>query len=107
VPGQRASVGSPDAGVRVGHDVATAPSAAASAPLPPLNLSLPSRSGPTLQRGPGLLQLLPGVPERKSKLEKAVDDANREDCRKAHSDKGLLAAGPLVADSLRDKGCKW
>ena len=107
VPGLRAAPGSPDAGARVGHDVATAPSARASAPLPPLNLSLP-RGGPlAVQRGPGLLQLLPGLPERKTKLEKAVDEASRDDCRKAHSDKGLLAAGPLLLDALRNKGCKW
>lgn len=106
-PGPRASAGSPDAGARVGHDVATAPSASASAPLAPLNLSLP-RSGPTLmRRGPGLLELVQAPPERKTKLEKAIDDASRDDCRKAHGDKGLLAALPLAADAVRDKGCKW
>jgi Meckel syndrome type 1 protein len=107
LPGPRASSGSPDAGARVGHDVATPPSASASAPLRPLNLSLP-RSGPSAaRRGPGVLELLPAPPERKSKLEQAVEEANREDCRKAHSDKGLLAAVPLAVDAVRGKGCKW
>lgn len=99
--------GDPAAGARVGHDVATAPSASASAPLPPLNLQLPRASqGPT-RSGPGLLEWLPAPPERKSKLEKSMDEAGRADCRSAYGAKGLLAAGPLVADAARGKGCKW
>jgi hypothetical protein len=31
----------------------------------------------------------------------------REDCRRAHEDKGLLAAIPLAVDALRRNGCKW
>ncbi len=111
LPGPRASAGSPDAGAAVGRDVATAPSAAASAPLRPLqrplDLSLPQRGPQAARRGPGALELLTAPPERKSKLEKAVEDAEREDCRKAHGDKGLLGAVPLAVDALRGKGCKW
>jgi hypothetical protein len=106
----QASPGAPDAGTRVGHDVATPPAAAASAPLAPLNLALPrpggSLAGP-LRRGPGLLELLPAPPERKTKLQQGVEAARREDCMTAHGDKGLLAVVPLVVDTLRDKGCKW
>jgi Meckel syndrome type 1 protein len=51
--------------------------------------------------------LLPGLPDTKSKQEKAVDEAGREDCRKAHADKGVLGAIPLALDSARGKGCKW
>ncbi|MBB5205165.1 hypothetical protein HNQ51_002484 [Inhella inkyongensis] len=104
-PGLPPTPGSPDAGARVGHDVATAPSAAASAAPAPLNLSLPRPGAAGLRRGPGVLELLPALP--KTKMEKAVEEANREDCRKAHADKGLLAVAPLVLDSLRNKGCKW
>lgn len=107
-PGQRISPGAPDAGPRVGHDVATAPSAAASAPPPPLNLSLPRNSAAGPRRGLGLLELLPALPpERKNKMEQAVEDAQREDCRKAHQEKGLLALGPMALEALRSKGCKW
>ncbi|MBH9577476.1 hypothetical protein I7X39_11245, partial [Inhella sp. 1Y17] len=107
LPGQRASPGSPDAGPQLGHDVATAPSAPASAVPTPLNLNLPRRSGPLLRQGSSLIQILPGVPDTRSKMEKAIEEANREDCRKAHADKGLLGAAALAADALRGKGCKW
>ncbi len=103
----RGSPGAPDAGARVGHDVATPPSASASAPPPPLNLSLPRSGVSAARRGPGMLELLPGLPERKTKMEKAVEEANRDDCRTAHSEAGLLAAVPLAIDSARGKGCKW
>ncbi|MFN7695912.1 MAG: hypothetical protein ACK5O3_17885 [Burkholderiales bacterium] len=107
-PGPRGSEGAPDQGARVGHDVATPPSASASAPLPPLNLNLPRSGGAAaMRRGPGMLEVLPALPERKTPLEKAMEEASREDCRKAHGDKGLLAALPLAVDSLRGKGCKW
>ncbi len=107
-PGPRASAGSPDAGARVGHDVATAPSAAASAPLRPLNLNLPRGMAGPRRGGPGLIEVLPGLPERpKTAMEKAVEEAGRDDCRKAHGDKGLLALAPLALETLRGKGCKW
>lgn len=100
--------GTPDAGSRVGHDVATAPSTPASAPQPRLDLSLP-RGGLVSSRGSrGMLELLPHPPERKNKIEKGVDAAAKADCRKAYGDElGLLAAVPLAIDALRDKGCKW
>ncbi len=81
--------------------------ASASAPPRPLNLSLPRANGPTARPSSGLLALLPAVPDTKSKLEKSLEEAQREDCRKAHADKGLLGAVPLVLDSARGKGCKW
>jgi len=100
-------VGAPDAGSRLGHDVATPPSAAASAPPPRLNLSLPRGGEISSQGGRGLLQMLPHPPERKSKLSEGIENAARKDCREAHSDKGLLAAVPLLLDGARDKGCRW
>ncbi|MCZ8236023.1 MAG: hypothetical protein O9335_12790, partial [Inhella sp.] len=106
-PGPLAAPGSPDAGAQVGHDVATAPSAQASDPPRPLNLALPRPLGPTARRTTGLLEVLPAVPEAKSKLEKSVEEAAREDCRKAHADKGLIGAAFLAVDTARGKGCKW
>ncbi len=103
----RASTGSPDAGPRVGAEPAQPPSAAASvASRPPLNLSLP-RGDIAARRGPGLIDLLPQPPERKSKLEQSIEDAVNKDCRKAYSNAGILAAVPLAIDAARGKGCKW
>ena len=104
--------GTPDAGSRLGHDVATPPSASASAPQAPLqlNLSLPPRprGGELSGRGSrGVLELLPTPPERKSKLSQDIENAAKQDCRKAYAEGGLLAAVPLAVNALRDKGCRW
>ncbi len=103
----RTSAGSPDAGSRLGPDLAGPPSAAASATRAPLNLSLPRRGDIASRRGPGLVELLPQPPERKSKLEQSIEDATNADCRKAYANAGLLAAVPLALDAARGKGCKW
>ncbi|NCT85360.1 MAG: hypothetical protein GXC94_19585, partial [Comamonadaceae bacterium] len=103
----RASAGSPDAGSRLGADLALPPSAAASAARAPLNLSLPRRGDIAARRGPGLIDLLPQPPERKSKLEQSIEEAANKDCRKAYSNAGILAAVPLAIDAARGKGCKW
>ncbi|HEY1132930.1 MAG TPA: hypothetical protein VGF12_26200, partial [Roseateles sp.] len=103
----KASAGSPDAGSRLGPDLALAPSAAASAPRAPLNLSLPRGGDIAARRGPGLVDLLPQPPERKSRLEQSIEKAANQDCRKAYANAGLLAALPLAVDAARGKGCKW
>lgn len=94
--------------------VATPIPQAASAPeARPLNLQLyPGRpfTGSTPRpSAPGLLQLLPPPAERKSKLTQGIERAAKPDCRKAYTDKGVLAAVPLINDALRgdDKGCRW
>ncbi len=103
----RLGAGAPDAGARLGRDVATPPTAASSAPR--LNLDLPgARSGQLSSQGArGVLQLLPRPPEGKSKLAESIEKAAKEDCRKAYAGMGLLAVLPLAADAVRDKGCKW
>ncbi len=103
----KASAGSPEAGSRLGPDLALPPSAAASAPRAPLNLLLPRGGDIAARRGPGLVDLLPQPPERKSKLEQSIDDAANKDCRKAYANAGILAALPLAIDAARGKGCKW
>jgi hypothetical protein len=102
----KASAGSPDAGPRLGPNLPSPPTAAASAPRAPLNLSLP-RGDMTSRRSPGLIDLIPPPPERKSKLEQAVEEATNKDCRKAYSGAGILAVVPLAVDAVRGKGCKW
>lgn len=105
--GAKASAGSPEAGSRLGRDLATPPSAAASAPRAPLNLSLPRSGALAARRGAGLLELIPQPPDPKGKLEKSIDKAAKEDCRDAYRSAGLLAVVPLAVDALRDKGCRW
>lgn len=103
-----ASSGAPDAGSRVGNDVATLPSTPASAPKR-LNLDLPRLRGGELSRysTTGLLPALPRPPEVPDKLGSAIEKTAREDCRKAYAGAGLLAVVPLAVDAVRDGGCKW
>ncbi|MDR7271965.1 Meckel syndrome type 1 protein [Pelomonas saccharophila] len=102
----KAAAGSPDAGSRLGPDLPVPPTEAASAPRAPLNLSLP-RGDIAARRSPGLVDMLPQPPERKSKLEQSIEDAANKDCRKAYANTGILAAIPLALDAARGKGCKW
>lgn len=103
----RPATGAPDAGARAGRDVATPAAQAASAPRLNLELARP-RGGEISQQGSrGVLQVMPRPPELKSKLAEDIEKAARADCRTAHSGAGLLAVGPLVADAVRGKGCKW
>lgn len=106
-PAARPSFGAPDAGAQVGHDVATPPATAASAPR--LNLELPRPRGGELSRqaSPGVLNLLPPPPERKSKLAEDIEKAGKADCRNAYAGLGVLAVVPLAADAVRKDGCRW
>ncbi len=99
--------GSPDAGARLGHDVATPASTPPNAPR--LNLNLPlTRGGEVSSRGSrGVLPLVPHPPELKSKLSESIEKAAKSDCRQAYQEMGLLAALPLAADAARNKGCRW
>jgi len=104
-PGQ----GAPDAGVQLGHDVATPASTPPDAPRLNLNLPRDMRGGALPSRSSsGLLNLVPPPPERKSKLEESMEAAGKKDCRKAYGEQlGLLAAIPLALDAARKNGCKW
>lgn len=106
-PTTRIGAGRPDAGARLGHDLATPPSLPSSAPR--LNLSLPgSRAAQTSSDLPkGVLQLLPRPPQTPSKLTRDIEKAGQPDCTKAYAGMGLLAVIPLVAAAIRDKGCRW
>lgn len=102
------SVGAPDAGARVGHDVATPASTPPNAPNK-LNLDLNASRGPMRPRGnsSGVISAIPKPPEEKDPLAEEMRKAGQQDCRKAYADKGLLAVVPLVRDTARDKGCRW
>ena len=102
-------VGAPDAGTRQGADIATPPSASASAPAR-LNLQLNRPRGGELSRmqSPGVLQLLPRPPEVPDKLAEEIKKAGKADCKNAHASMGLLAVVPLAIDAARKEGgCKW
>jgi len=100
--------GAPDAGARVGVDVATPPSVPASAPRLNLDLPRPRPGELSSQSGRGVLSLLPRVPETKSKLATEIEKAGKADCRTAYSGLGPLAVLPLAVDALKkDGGCKW
>lgn len=99
--------GSPDAGARVGHDVATAPSLPASAPRLNLELVRPRGGVISSQGSRGLLPMVPHPPEAKDKLAEDIAKAAKADCRKAYGQLGLAAVVPLAADALRDRGCRW
>jgi hypothetical protein len=102
------STGAPDAGSRVGVDIAVPPAATASAP-PRLNLELARPRGGELSRHgtPGVLPLLPRPPELADKLARDIEKAAKADCRKAYGGAGLLAVVPLAVDAVRKDGCKW
>jgi hypothetical protein len=108
LPSAPADVAAPDAGSRVGQDVAT-PGAAASAP-PRLKLDLVRPRGGELSRynSMGALPVLPRPPERDDKLARDIDKAGKPDCRNAYAGAGPLAVVPLAVDALRKEGgCKW
>jgi hypothetical protein len=109
-PGPATLPGTPDAGSRVGQDVATPAAAAASAP-PRLNLQLARPRGGELSRWgstAGALPVLPRPPELPDKFGRDVEKSAKPDCRSAYSGFGVLAPVPLVADALRKEGgCKW
>ena len=99
--------GAPDSGARLGHDVASLPSAASSAPRLNLELSRPHGGELSAQGSRGVLQLLARPPETRSKLEKDIAKAAKPDCKQAYAGMGLLAVLPLAVDAVRDKGCRW
>jgi hypothetical protein len=98
----------PDAGSRVGHDVATPAAAAASQP-PRLNLDLARPRGGELSRfsTSGALPLLPRPPELDEKLARDIEKSGKADCRKAYAGAGVLAVVPLLTDAVKGSGCKW
>ncbi len=50
---------------------------------------------------------MPAVPEKKSKVETAIENARKPDCRTAYQGLGLLAVVPLVANEFGEGNCRW
>jgi hypothetical protein len=52
-------------------------------------------------------RITPNVTKAPSKLGQAITNSARPSCSEAHRGKGLLALPFLLADTIRDSGCKW
>lgn len=58
-------------------------------------------------RGQARVDLAPRAPAEPSVLAKGIAQSARPPCRQAHAHLGLLAVPFLLADTVRDGGCKW
>jgi hypothetical protein len=83
------------------------------AATPRLNLdNIRGRVREMAKEGTGPRTLLPfpmvARPENKTRTQQIFDKALKpNDCRDAYAGLGLLAIVPLLADSVRENGCKW
>ena len=50
---------------------------------------------------------MPPVPEKKSKLQTAIENARKPDCRTAYQGLGLAAIVPLIANEFGEGSCRW
>jgi hypothetical protein len=73
--------------------------------------ALRSRAGQIAREGSGRRAILPfpmpPVPERKSKMETAIENARKPDCRTAYQNLGLAAVVPLIANEFGEGTCRW
>ncbi|MGZ5598690.1 MAG: hypothetical protein ACXWG3_18765 [Usitatibacter sp.] len=73
--------------------------------------AMKKRAGDLARSGSGQRAILPfpmpPVPEKKSKIEAALDKAHKPDCRTAYSSLGLAAVVPLIANEFGEGTCKW
>jgi len=50
---------------------------------------------------------MPAVPPKKSKMEEAIENARKPDCRTAYAGLGLAAVVPLIANEFGEGTCRW
>jgi len=79
---------------------------------PALDLdNLRERAAEIAREGSGQSAMLafpmPPVPPKKSKLEAAIENARKPDCRTAYQGLGLAAVVPLVANEFGEGNCRW
>ena len=76
-----------------------------------LDLDAVKRRAGQLARGTGNTAVLPfampAVPPKKSKMEEAIENARKPDCRTAYAGLGLAAVVPLVANEFGEGTCRW
>ena len=69
------------------------------------------RAGQLAREGTGNRALLPfampPVQKPKSKMESAIENARKPDCRTAYKDLGLAAVVPLIANEFGEGNCRW
>jgi hypothetical protein len=73
--------------------------------------SIRRRAGEIAREGSGNRAALPFPmpvpPPKKSKLETAIDNARKPDCRTAYQAMGLAAVVPLIANEFGEGNCRW
>ena len=73
--------------------------------------ALRRRAGEMAREGAGRRAILafpmPPVPEKKSKLQAAIENARKPDCRTAYQGLGLAAIVPLLANEFGEGSCRW
>lgn len=77
---------------------------------PPLDTdAIRKRAGQLSREGTGQRSLFaaPVPAPRKSRLEAAIENARKPDCKDAYKDLGLLAALPLIANEFGEGTCRW
>jgi hypothetical protein len=50
---------------------------------------------------------MPPAPEKRTRMEEAIEKARKPDCKDAYKDMGLLAAIPLIANEFGEGNCRW
>ena len=69
------------------------------------------RAGEMARAGAGNRALLPfampPLPPKKSKMETAIENARKPDCRTAYAQLGLAAVVPLIANEFGEGNCRW
>jgi hypothetical protein len=70
-----------------------------------------NRAGELAREGSGQRAILPfpmpPVPEKKTKMQTAIENARKPDCRTAYSQLGLAAIVPLIANEFGEGNCRW
>jgi hypothetical protein len=73
--------------------------------------ALRQRAGELARQGTGQRAVLafpmPPIPTRKSKMEEAIENARKPDCRTAYQGLGLAAVVPLIANQFGEGSCRW
>lgn len=73
--------------------------------------ALRKRAGELARQGTGQRAVLafpmPPIPARKSKMEEAIENARKPDCRTAYQSLGLAAVVPLIANQFGEGNCRW
>ncbi len=79
---------------------------------PTLDLdAMRKRAGQIAREGSGNRAVLPfpmpPVPKKKDKMQQAIENARKPDCRNAYSALGLAAIVPLIANEFGEGTCRW